>query len=92
MRKLVIIVVASAVTGMIVRGVLRKMRARTSAPPMEMPDANLGTVETPFVDELVVVGIADVDPQPMTQISGEGVDLDTAAGADELPPRADRGQ
>jgi hypothetical protein len=46
--------------------------------------------EDPDVADMIA-GIAEVDPQPLSQISGEGIDPDaTAAAHDEIPDQRER--
>jgi len=53
--------------------------------------------DTPFGEPPTVCGIADVDPQPLAQTAGEGIDVDAVDAAhavvvdqrDKLPRRGE---
>jgi hypothetical protein len=82
MRKVLIAAGALLATAL---GVIayRRWRRPLAAAPAAAP-FDLVILEADLV-ELPAMGLASVDPQPMTQIAGEGIDLDTTPGASELP-------
>jgi hypothetical protein len=59
----------------------RRLRRTLAAPAMAPLD--LVILEADLV-ELPAMGLASVDPGPMTQIAGEGIDLETAPGVSQL--------
>ncbi|MEO8549330.1 MAG: hypothetical protein ABI678_05140 [Kofleriaceae bacterium] len=81
MRKLLIAAGALLATALGVIAYRRRRRPLAAAPAAAPFD--LVIVEADLV-ELPAMGLASVDPQPITQIAGEGIDLETAPGTSEL--------
>lgn len=74
---------AAALGGAVIIGRIARARRRVRTQVPDLPDtisAVPAEVASPY-DELVVVGLSAVDPQPLTEISGEGVDPDAVAAA-----------
>jgi hypothetical protein len=71
-----------AAAGLVGAGILveRWRQQRLLARARGDEDAAMGTM---VVVDAEIVGISDVDPEPMTQISGEGIDPDVP-----VPPSA----
>jgi len=53
------------------------------AEPAAAPE-DLAVFDAEVLVELEGMGISEIDPQPITQIAGEGIDLDTAPGVELL--------
>jgi hypothetical protein len=64
----------------VVRNRRREVESADDVVPFDIVEAEL--IE---VDVIPVMGISAVDPGPITQTAGEGIDLDTAPGASQLP-------
>jgi hypothetical protein len=86
-----LLIFGSAIGAAVIAG---RRRARR---PLDEPDADLpapdGVEDAPpgADDAALPVGISEVDPQPLTQISGEGIDPDaTRAAHDEPRERRER--
>jgi len=79
-----------ALTGIVWAAVLadRKLRPRLRA----VANDTLGVSPLGEIfDADLITGIADVDPQPLTQIAGDGIDLDaTEAAHHDIPAQRDR--
>jgi hypothetical protein len=64
-----------AITGLVGAGILVERWRRQRLVARARGDENAAMGVAVIVDE-ALVGIAEVDPEPMTQISGEGIDPD----------------
>ena len=61
-----LLVLGSAIAGAVYLGIRRSRRARSSPESQTSPDADLGMItDADLIEEIVIVGIADVDPDLM---------------------------
>lgn len=88
-----LIIFGSAIGAAAMLGRRRRARQSPEEPglrgaPVPAPD-DAGDADPGTGDPPLPVGISEVDPQPLTQISGEGIDPDATRAAHE-EPRAQR--
>ena len=65
---------------------LRKTPGATGPGADVEPDASTArSADTAAIDADIIIGIAEIDPEPLTQVSGEGIDLDATETAHRAP-------